>query len=521
MNTMVIISFLLLGIAAFVIQIKRRQQQIDALHLLFFAALAIAMKVDFEDANHANQWTYALIAIVAINFLLSRWAKLRNPIIRLLPPLVSFAILFGVYWNDSFIYLGNNFNMSDKATVVLPFLGILIYEIAWMKVHFLKKFFGLHDSFINVLMPLFIGLTALIGAFNAGGYGVFLVGSGFLAASFYNPLGSKHIIHSFFAVAVIWMFASQSDIALIDLRFGKVVAGLFIGAFVGGFILNMWTVEKRKNMALLLTYVLVVLIVTGVLIAGSQINVSFGGVEAYLGALMGFAIANSVLFLKEDNQELQQAPIMMSALVPLLLIGFIVPPMLVNEEEKAVEETLEAMAPKNENGEEIIVPFIPIADLVGSHQIDPASSIISFKLGAEGSVTKGAIKEFTGTISISEDLKTSTFDIKLPVLNLTTFLSMRDESIMGAEYFKADKFPSMYFKSSEMVPTDKANEYELLGTFELLGVKKDQKVRIHRIEDGSKKVLVGAGEIDRRKFGMSDDPREGNIVSFEFKVELK
>ena len=98
---------------------------------------------------------------------------------------------------------------------------------------------------------------------------------------------------------------------------------------------------------------------------------------------------------------------------------------------------------------------------------------------------------------------------------------MRDESIMGEEYFKADKFPSMTFKSSEMTPTDKENEYELIGTFEMLGVKKDQKVRVHRIEEGSKKVLVGSGEIDRRKFGMSDDPREGNIVSFEFKVELK
>lgn len=522
MNTMVIISFLLLGIAAFVIQKKRRFQQIDALHLLFFAALAIAMKVDFEDASRVNQWTYTLIAVVALNFLLSRWSKLRNPFIRLVPPLVSFAVLFGVYWNDSFLYLGNNFNMSDKATVVLPFLGILIYEIAWLKVHFLKKFFGLHDSFVNVLMPLFIGLTALIGAFNAGGYGVFLVGSGFLTASFYNASGSKHIIHSIFAVAVIWLFASQSDIELIDLRFGKVVAGLFVGAFVGGFVLHMWSVEKRKNLALLLTYFLVVLIVTGLLMAGTQINVSFGGVEAYLGALMGFAIANSLLFVKEDGQELQQAPIMMSGLVPLLLIGFIVPPLLVNEEEKAIEETLKAMAPQtNEKGEEIVVPFIPIADLVGSHKIDPATSIISFKLGAEGSVTKGAIKEFTGTINISQDLKTSTFDIKLPVLNLTTFLSMRDESIMGEEYFKADKFPSMTFKSSEMTPTDKENEYELIGTFEMLGVKKDQKVRVHRIEEGSKKVLVGSGEIDRRKFGMSDDPREGNIVSFEFKVELK
>lgn len=521
MNTLVIISFLLLGIAAFGIQKKRRHQQIDALHLLFFAALAITIKVDFEDANRANQWTYSLIAVVAINFLISRWAMMQKPIFRLVPPMLTFAVLLGFFWSDSFVYLGNGFEISNKATIVLPFLGILMYEFAWLKVHFLKKIFGLHDSFINVLMPLLIGLTSLLGAFNAGGYGIFLVGSGFLTASFYNPAGSKHIIHSFLAISVIWMFAAQNSIEVVDLRFGKVVAGLFIGAFVGGFVLQMWSVEKRKNLALLLTYFLVIFIVTGLLMAESKINASFGGVEAYLGALMGFAIANSLIYVRGNDHELHQAPIMMSVLVPLLLIGFIVPPLLVNEEEKAVEETLKAMAAKNEKGEEIVVPFVPIADLVGSHQIDPVNSLISFKLGDAGSVTKGAIKEFTGTINISEDLKNSTFEIKLPVLNLTTFVSMRDESIMGADYFKADKFPSMYFKASEMTPTDTENEYELLGTFEMLGVKKDQKVRIHRIEEGSKKVLVGRGEIDRRRFGMSDDPREGNVISFEFKVVLK
>ena len=79
----------------------------------------------------------------------------------------------------------------------------------------------------------------------------------------------------------------------------------------------------------------------------------------------------------------------------------------------------------------------------------------------------------------------------------------------------------MRFKGAQMTATEKENEFELTGSFEMLGVKKDQKVRVHRIEEDGKIVLVGSGEVDRRDFGMADDPREGNIVEFDFKVELK
>lgn len=520
MNLFVILSFVLLGIAALVIQKKRRFEQIDILHLLLVSAIAVLMKSDFEVDKSVNLWTYSLIALFAINFLVSRWTKLQSPILRVIPPVVSFVVLLSVFWSDSFVYLGNNFNISDKATFALPILGILIYEFAWMKLYILKKFFGLHDSFINVLMPLLVGLAVLIGAFNAEGYGVFLVGAGFLVASFYNPKGSKHIIHSFLAISVIWMFAAQSNIELVDLRFAKVIAGLFIGAFVAGFVMQMWSVDKRKNIALLLTYFLVILLFVGLLVAGVVINPSFGGVETYLGGLMGFALANSVIYFKQDDQELHQAPIMMSALVPVILIGLIVPPMLVNQEELDIQKTLESMIPASDEGQEVEIPFVSFDGLTGSHDIVKESALISFKLGPAGSVTKGAIKEFTGTFNFAEDISNTAFDIKLPVLNLTTFLGMRDKSIMGDEYFNEEKFPSMRFKGAKMTATDKENEFEMIGTFEMLGVKSEQKVLIHRIEEDGKTVLVGNGEIDRRNFGMADDPREGNIVAFEFKVEL-
>lgn len=523
MNVFVIFSFIALGITAFVIQKKRRFNNIDAVHLLFFAALSELLKSGFDeglgDVNGANVWSYSLITLLAANFLLSRWSKLRKPIVRLIPPIISFGIFVVLFWNESFVYLGENFNVSDKATWVLPLIGVVMYEFVIVKMSFLKRFFGLKDSSLNVLLTFLVGVSIVIGAFNAQGYGVFMVSAGFLAASFYRE-GNKHVLHSLFAVALVWMFADQNSIELIDLRFPKVMGGLFVGAFAGAFIQHIWTAEKRPNLALIMGYFIAALFFLGLLTFKALINASFGGMEAFLGGMVGYAIANAILDYENSDETQSHAPTMMSGLVMIILIGLIVPPMLVNEEEKAIEETLDAIVPKNEKGEVIEVPFLSFKDLSGSYGVDPSTSLVSFKLGPDGSVTKGAIKEFTGKFNFGEDLLKTTFDIKMPVINLTTFIGMRDESIMGKDYFNQANFPMMRFSGSEMSTTDKENEFEMIGKFEMLGIQKDQKVRIHRIEEGAKIVLVGSGQIDRTRFGMADDPREGNIVAFEFKVEL-
>ena len=521
MGPIVIISFVLLGAAAIVIQRKQRFQQIDMLHLLFVSALAVLLKLDFENQQSANVWTYSLITVLAVNFLLGRWSKLRKPILRIVPPLITFGLLFGIFWNDSFVYLGANFNVSDKATWALPLMGIVMFELAELMVTFLEKHLGMKRSAVNIPMIIFSGIAALIGAFNAQGYGVFLVATGFLAGSFYNNYGSKHFLHSLLGVALVWTFAEANSIEIMDLRFPKVIGGLFIGAFAAGFMQYIWTIEKRRTLAISIAYVITGLLFIGMLDVETRINTSFGGVEAFLGGLIGFSLANAVLYDRDREEGLRQSPIAMSVLVVIILVGMFVPPLLVNEEELAVQESLEAIAPKTDEGEEVEIPFIALDDLNGNYEVVQETAIISFKLGPAGSVTKGAIKEFTGNFSFSESLEQTSFDIKLPVLKLTTFMPMRDKSIMGEEYFNQEKFPTMRFKGAQMTATEKENEFELTGSFEMLGVKKDQKVRVHRIEEDGKIVLVGSGEVDRRDFGMADDPREGNIVEFDFKVELK
>ena len=72
----------------------------------------------------------------------------------------------------------------------------------------------------------------------------------------------------------------------------------------------------------------------------------------------------------------------------------------------------------------------------------------------------------------------------------------------------------------------KETDYYLLnGSFTMIGVSKPLPVQMKFIEtkniDGVKRhVLIGKAKIDRTKFGMTPDSKEGNLVDFEFRVEI-
>jgi hypothetical protein len=56
----------------------------------------------------------------------------------------------------------------------------------------------------------------------------------------------------------------------------------------------------------------------------------------------------------------------------------------------------------------------------------------------------------------------------------------------------------------------------------MLGVVKNIAVQVKYIGKSinGKPILVGKSSLDRTEFGMKPDPKEGNVVDFEFSVEL-
>jgi len=207
-------------------------------------------------------------------------------------------------------------------------------------------------------------------------------------------------------------------------------------------------------------------------------------------------------------------------------VGLIVGPKTINKEEQAATtiEVNTGTQPTTEE-EKPVSPFemkgMDLASLKGNYKLDEKSVQLNFQLGPKGGVTKGAFKSFTGKVSIASTIENSTFDINLPVNQLSTFNSMRDESLMAKEYFDVEKFPTMTFVSKKLVVNGDA--YELNGKFTMLGMTKDIKVQLKYVgnnETTGQPILVGKSSIDRTQFGMKPDSKEGNVVDFEFKIEL-
>jgi polyisoprenoid-binding protein YceI len=166
------------------------------------------------------------------------------------------------------------------------------------------------------------------------------------------------------------------------------------------------------------------------------------------------------------------------------------------------------------------IPGKSMNEIVGNYKIDESNSELTFQLGPKGGITKGAIKQFSGQIELAKEINRSKFRVKLPVSKLTTFNAYRDESLMEASYFNVSKFPEMKYSSTKM--ESQSDYYVLKGDFELLGKKQKVEVQLKYIGQNEKgvPVLIGKSSLDRTLFGMQPDPKEGNVVDFQFKIEL-
>lgn len=84
----------------------------------------------------------------------------------------------------------------------------------------------------------------------------------------------------------------------------------------------------------------------------------------------------------------------------------------------------------------------------------------------------GVFKSFKGTVNFdSKDLSKAKFDFTIDVESINTGNAVQNKHAKGADWFDADKYPSIKFISSKFEKTDKG--YKTTGTLEMHGVKKE------------------------------------------------
>jgi polyisoprenoid-binding protein YceI len=117
------------------------------------------------------------------------------------------------------------------------------------------------------------------------------------------------------------------------------------------------------------------------------------------------------------------------------------------------------------------VSYAPVPG--GAYQIDPAHSLIGFAVRhLEINWVEGRFKDFKGTINFDEkDVTKSSVEFTAKVASIDTEVEARDKHLRTADFFDAEKYPEMIFKSTRVERKGK-DGYVLHGDLTLKGVTK-------------------------------------------------
>ncbi|HKP04317.1 MAG TPA: YceI family protein [Chthoniobacterales bacterium] len=153
--------------------------------------------------------------------------------------------------------------------------------------------------------------------------------------------------------------------------------------------------------------------------------------------------------------------------------------------------------------------FVFSASAADTYKIDPVHSSVAFSVVHLG-VTNfyGNFKDIAGTVTFDQaDPAKSVVDISVPIESIETRNDKRNAHLKSPDFFDAQKFPAMTFKSTKV--EGRGNNYKVTGDFTLHGVTKPLTVEFKKGPEGKgmQGEVRGGGEtrftIKRSDFGMT------------------
>lgn len=141
---------------------------------------------------------------------------------------------------------------------------------------------------------------------------------------------------------------------------------------------------------------------------------------------------------------------------------------------------------------------------------DPTHSEVQFKVkhlmitNVTGSFENFSINAQTE----GNDFTTAEFDFSADIASISTNNTQRDEHLKSADFFDAEKFPTLTFKSTRVEKVDDDN-FAVYGDFTIKDVTKEAKLNVEFggvVKDpwgNTKAGLTISGKINRAEYGLT------------------
>jgi polyisoprenoid-binding protein YceI len=149
------------------------------------------------------------------------------------------------------------------------------------------------------------------------------------------------------------------------------------------------------------------------------------------------------------------------------------------------------------------------------YEIDQAHSEVGFRIRHIVSRVRGRFDSFSGTIDFDEKNPiTTAADVTIKTASINTNNEKRDQHLKSPDFFNAEKFPEMTFKTTKFIGTTKLGptgegELQMIGELTLLGVTKPVTLDITMrgtANDAKSRTHAGfsaSGKLNRKDFGMT------------------
>jgi polyisoprenoid-binding protein YceI len=155
----------------------------------------------------------------------------------------------------------------------------------------------------------------------------------------------------------------------------------------------------------------------------------------------------------------------------------------------------------------VIAGLSSVASAQDIYKFGPSGSTIGFSVHQFLGTTRGKFTNFNGRIEIDrEHPEDSSVTARIDVRSLDTRIKKRDDHLRSAEFFNAEKFPTMTFKSRNVKRTGPKTG-DIVGDLTIHGVTKPVTLHV--------KLLTPLNEISQTRWAVTTDPinrREFNLM---------
>lgn len=165
----------------------------------------------------------------------------------------------------------------------------------------------------------------------------------------------------------------------------------------------------------------------------------------------------------------------------------------------------------------------------GAYSFDKAHSFIGFRVKHMGLIeVPGYFRDFTGTVNYdAKDMNKSSVEFSAKIASVDTGVAGRNGHLQKEDFFDAEKYPELTFKSTKL--EKKGKQWMMTGDLTMRGVTKSVTFPFEIVgfltgEKGTRMGITAETVVNRRDFGVNYDSKLPNgtpSVSDEIKVGLQ